>query len=292
MMRKLFLVFMLVCSAACSQKKTGEKISPVFETGKKLAEATDKQLWEASGLASSANNPGMLWTLNDSGNGAEVFLIDEELNIRLTCRLKGMVNRDWEDIALGPGPEAGKNYLYIAEIGDNMAIFQYKHIYRFEEPTASKQTLLTIEKFDAITFQLPDRKKDMEALMINPLTKNLYVVSKREEPVYLYELKYPHLTTDTLTATRLISLPLTQIVAADFSPSGQELLMKNYENVYYWNIGTSNLLDALKENPLMVQYEQEPQGESITFSRDGSGFYTISEHVKGKKSYLYFYPRK
>jgi hypothetical protein len=128
--------------------------------------------------------------------------------------------------------------------------------------------------------------------MINPLTKNLYVISKREEPVYLYELKYPYSTSDTLTATRLGALPFTQIVAADFSVDGKELLIKNYRNVFYWNIGSRDLMEALKEPPFIVQYREEPQGESITFSRDGSGFYTISERVKGEKSYLYFYPRK
>jgi hypothetical protein len=118
------------------------------------------------------------------------------------------------------------------------------------------------------------------------------VISKREEPVYVYELKYPYATNDTLTASRLMALPLTQIVAADFSADGQKLLMKNYRNVFYWNIGSRDLMEALRESPLIVQYKEEPQGESVTFARDGSGFYTISERVKGEKSYLYFYPRK
>jgi hypothetical protein len=128
--------------------------------------------------------------------------------------------------------------------------------------------------------------------MVNPITKNLYVISKREEPVYVYELKYPYSTRDTLTATKLVSLPFTQIVAADFSADGKALVMKNYRRVFYWDIGSRSLAEVLKEEPQFINYREEPQGESITFSRDGSGFYTISEMVKGTKSYLYFYPRK
>lgn len=291
-MRTAFFILMLIAPAACSQKKSEKANSDIFQTGKQLAEVTNKKLREASGLAASANNPGLLWTLNDSGNKAEVYLVDEKLDIRITCKLKGIINRDWEDLTVGPGPEEGKNYLYVGEIGDNMAMFPYKHIYRFEEPTAATATEIIIDKFDTITFQLPDAKKDTESLLINPINKNLYVISKREEPVYVYELTYPYTTTDTLTAVKVTALPLTHIVAGGFSSDGKELLIKNYRNVYYWKIGSRTLTETLKEPPMIVQYKPEPQGESITFSRDGSGFYTISEVVKGENSYLYFYPRK
>jgi hypothetical protein len=292
-MRAILLVLVLVASVACSQKKSTQGTSDIFLEGKRLAEVTDKRLEEASGLAASANNPGLLWTLNDSGNKAEIFLIDEKTEIRLTCVLKNILNRDWEDVAVGPGPENGKNYLYVADIGDNLAMFPYKRVYRFEEPVVSGNTQITIENFDTITFRLPGEEiKDTESLMINPVDRNLYVVSKREEPVYVYELKYPYATQDTLTATKLISLPFTQIVAADFSADGKSLLMKNYRQVFYWEIGSRELSEALKDRPQFINYKEEPQGEAITFSRDGSGFYTISEMVKGTKSYLYYYPRK
>jgi hypothetical protein len=292
-MRRLFLLLMLSGTVACSQKKGKASDSDIFLEGKKLAELTNKKLEEASGLAASSNNPGLLWTHNDSGNRAEIFLIDEKLDIKLTCTLDKILNRDWEDIAVGPGPEPGKNYVYVADIGDNMAIFPYKMIYRFEEPKLSKgMTELTIKEFDRVVFQV-DVKKDTESLMIDPRTKNLYVVSKREKPVYVYELKFPYSTTDTLTAQKIGSIPFGQVVAADFSADGKEVLMKNYNNVFYWKLdGKESLEAALKRNPAVVNYVEEPQGESVTFARDGSGFYTVSEKIKGEKSFLFFYPRK
>ena len=293
-MRNIIPFFLiLISTAACSQKKSEKIDSTIFLKGKELSEVKDSRLHEASGLAASANNPGLLWTHNDSGNDAEVFLIDEKMNIRLICKLKGINNRDWEDIAVGPGPEKDKNYIYVGEIGDNMAMYQYKNIYRFEEPVLSgNKRELTISKFDTITFQLEDGKKDTEALMVDPATKSIYIISKREQPVYLYELKDPHNTKDTLTAVKVVPLPFTQIVAADFSADGKDILMKNYRNVYYWKMQGKSVDQALKERPYIVEYTEEPQGEAITFARDGSGFYTISEKVKDDKSYLYFYPRK
>jgi hypothetical protein len=152
---------------------------------------------------------------------------------------------------------------------------------------------VTISDFETITFRLADKIKDTESLMIDPNTKNLYVVSKRENPVYVYELKYPYAAGDTLTASKMVSLPFTQIVAADFNSSRGDVVMKNYGHIYYWeNTNGADLMTLLKNAPQEVPYEQEPQGESVTWARDGSGFYTLSEKKGKAQPYLYFYTFK
>lgn len=291
-MGKFFFFFILITTTSCSQNKAPGN-SSTFLAGKQLAELTNDRLLEPSGLAASANNPGLLWTHNDSGNPAEIFLVDEKLDIKLVCTLQGATNRDWEDIAVGPGPKPGKNYIYVGEIGDNFAVYPYKAIYRFEEPKmkAGVKEIL-ISSFEKIIFKLEDGKKDTEALLVHPQTKNIYIISKREQPVHLYELKYPYSTGDTLIATKLISLPFTMIVAGDFSADGKEVLIKNYQQIFYWYLDKKPLTETLQKEPKIITYKPEPQGEAITFARDGSGFFTLSEKVKEEKSYLYFYPRK
>lgn len=292
-MRILFLLlgFLIV---SCQKNNGQDKANSPFAAGERLAELTGEQLLEPSGLAASVKNPEMLWTHNDSGNGAEVFLIDRKLNIRMVCVLRGVRNRDWEDIAVGPGPKAGKTYVYVGEIGDNMAQYPFKHIYRFEEPVFKNgETKILIKDVDVLTFSLPDGKKDTESLMVHPVTGALYIVSKREEPVVVYTLKGGFVSGDTLTAEPVARLPHTQIVAADFSPDGKAILMKTYKEVLFWNADENKPVgETLKTAATKVNYTEEPQGESIAFARDGSGFFTISEQVKGAKSYLYFYPRK
>jgi hypothetical protein len=294
MTHRLLSTLILAAFTACSNVKTEKTNGYKFSKGEPLAELREKRLEEVSGLAASITNKGLLWTHNDSFNAAQIFLIDEDLDIKLTCELAGIENRDWEDITVGPGPEAGKNYIYLGEIGDNLAQYPYKVIYRFEEPVLAGNTeRIVINKFDKIFFKLPDGKKDTEALSINPQSKNLYVISKREEPVHVYELKYPQSTSDTTIATDLMTLPFKQIVAADFSADGKELLMKSYKKIYYFPIETSKpIAESLKAQAKELPYDEEPQGESITFARDGSGFYTISEKNEGKKSYLLFYKRQ
>lgn len=294
-MINLQLLFAILFIAACSPKgKTALESETKFRKGIKLAELKVKKLDELSGLAASINNPGLLWTQNDSGNGAEIFLIDQKLNLKQTYSLKGIENRDWEDIAVGPGPDSTKNYIYIAEIGDNDASFQLKYIYRFEEPVwHQEEKKIKITVFDTITFQLPDGIKDLETLLIDPNTKDLIVISKRERPVYVYQIKYPYSIRGTITASKVGPLQLTQITGGDVSPDGSEVLLKNYKHIYYWH-STAEIpvVDLLKAMPREIPYEEEPQGESIAWARDNSGFYTISEKVQGKKSFLYFYERE
>lgn len=235
----------------------------------------------------------MLWTHNDSGNPPVVYLVDEHLNIMLSCRLKGATNRDWEDIAVGPGPVEGKSYVYVADIGDNTGSHGLKYIYRFEEPPLSvEKKEVTISAFDTIVFQLQDGKKDTEAIMLDPTTDDLYIISKREQPVHVYKLDYPFATQDTLTARNVISLPLTQIVAAGISTDGKQIVMKNYDHIYYWNRNGEALTDVLRRKPEALIYREEPQGEAIAFNRNGTGFYTLSETLLGEKIFLYFYKKR
>ena len=289
-MKKIAFALLILGCTACSKNPVGAQ-AELFTFGEPLAEANKKNLDEASGLAASINTPGDLWTLNDSGNGAEIFLIDQKADIKLVCRLKGIKNRDWEDIAVGPGPE-GKSFIYVADIGDNSAQYPLKYIYRFEEPTLTPGIEeIEISAIDQITFKLPDTQKDTECLLLDPNTKDLYVVSKREMPVFLYQLKYPYSTKDTLTAIQLTSIPVSNVSAGSISADGKEVLLKNYEYVFYWKINGS-IEETLKETPTRLPYKPEPQGEAIAWARDGSGFFTISETVIGKRSYLFFYKRK
>ena len=290
--RPVYVLIALISLFGCSRIRVKNPTND-FLAAKRIVKLTDKRLEEVSGAASSVKNKGKLWVHNDSGNGAEVFLVDTKLNILLTCNL-GIDNRDWEDIAVGPGPERGKSYIYVGEIGDNNAKNQLKYIYRFEEPTWSEgQSSIEITDFDTIVFQLSDKRKDCETLLLDPNSKDLFIISKREEPVWMYKLPFPQSTTDTLTAEKLFSLPFTQIVAGDVSGDGNRILLKNYEHIYYWKTDkTTSLEELLRKKPFEIPYEIEPQGEAIAWARDISGFYTLSEINMGKDSFLYFYETK
>ena len=85
----------------------------------KLATIADSAINESSGLVASRTNSGAYWTHNDSGGGPFIYALDTNGETLGTFRVNGATNRDWEDIAAGPGPQHGRSYLYIGDIGDN-----------------------------------------------------------------------------------------------------------------------------------------------------------------------------
>jgi hypothetical protein len=282
-MRYWFVSLLILCG--CSNNVGTSKL---FSGGKILG-VVDKKLEEASGLVASVANPGYFWSHNDSGNPAEVFLIDDKAEIVMTCTLAGIKNRDWEDLAIAI--ESDTSYLYVGDIGDNEARFPYKVIYRFVEPVLTTDKFL-IKDFDTLVFKLDDGVRDTEALMIDPLTNSMFIVSKREQKNRLYEISKPFHTTDTTLAEFKEELPLSWIVAADISADGTEVLMKDYDNIFYWKrAGSESIPELLKTKPTILKYEREPQGEAIAWNRDGSGFYTLSETAKGIKGRLFYYER-
>lgn len=260
----------------------------------------DLAIDEASGLVASHMNPGSLWTHNDSGGDPVVYLISDRGATQAAYRLMGAKSRDWEDIAAGPGPEEGKTYLYVGDIGDNNAQYAVKTVYRFMEPLAADSLSdNVIRQVDALRFVYPDGPRDAETLLLDPFSKDLYVLSKRDQFVHVYRAAFPQNTETIDTLELLGQLPrqqvgiLEQLVGGDISPDGKEVLLKSYVQVFYWRRadGQTSLVDLLETKPQVLPYQPEPQGEAIGFAADGSGYYTLSEEQSGMEPRLYFYPR-
>lgn len=286
---KKFLIILLMglCLFSCSGQKAN---SDLFTKGKSVGVVSIK-IAEASGLQSSIKNQGYLWTLNDSGNPAEIYLLNDKGEIVMTCILPFINNRDWEEIFIGPGPKTGAPYLYIADIGDNEAKYPYKILYRLEEPIFDQEQVI-IEDVDTLIFSLPDQVRDSETMFFDSLSSTIYLISKREHQVKLYELKYPF-EKDTLVAAFKVDLPFRNIVAADLSHFDNEFMMKSYEEVYYWKRKSNEpLTELLQRKPIKIGYEPEAQGESIAWKFDGSGFYTLSETTTHSRGELIYYQRK
>ena len=290
MNRIFFVGFILFLGCGRPSQKV-EIRDDLFTEGETLGKV-GKRLVEASGLVASVNNIDHYWSHNDSGNPPEIFLIDQQANIKLICRMKGIKNRDWEDIAIGAGPKEGVTYVYIGDIGDNRAEYPVKFIYRFEEPVLAGKAELTISDYDTLMVKLPDGVRDSEALMIDPISNDMILVSKREDSVRVYQLNYLD-QNDTLLAQRIAILPLHNINAADISVNGKEILMKDYDRIYYWRReSTESLGELLIRKPILLSYKNGPQDEAIAWKRDGSGFFTLGETVNGNGGNLVLHKRK
>jgi Secretion system C-terminal sorting domain len=276
-------------------------------------EVENDDIDEASGIVASYKNSGILWTHNDSGGESRIFAIDANGINRGIYDLNGAENRDWEDIAIGPGPVDKLSYLYIGDIGDNNAEYNKKYIYRIIEPTVSasqNDTFEIVQDVSVITFTYPDGKRDAETVMIDPLTKDLYILGKRDSQVRLYKLPFPQSTTISFEAELSAELtfpndpesetPNNYLTSGDISLDGTEIIVKSYSNVYYWTKESgSTIAQTMLLSPSILPYSVEPQGEAICWSNDANnGYFTLSEEqisfngtIYTFPAQLYYYPR-
>jgi hypothetical protein len=258
---------------------------------------------EASGIAASRKNIDVLWTHNDSGGRSRIYALNTQGKHLGVYNISGIIAaNDWEDIAVGPGPVTGEQYIFIGDIGDNYAVRNLKYIHRVLEPKVSSiQTAIetTLSDVETITFEYPDGNRDAETVMVDPLTKDIYVVSKRETHVRVYRIPYPQSTAKTITVDHVATLdlsggenpPQSWTVGGDISNSGREILMKTRSTIYYWSKKSGqDLWEALNHSPITVPYIEEPHGEAVTWAYDTRGYYTVSEETAGP-AHLYFYPR-
>lgn len=270
-----------------------------FQAGQSLGTVKDASLDEISGIAMSrVNTLGYAWVHEDSGGPNKVFLLNQTGTTQASYTLSGILNRDWEDIAIGPGPSAGVNYIYLAEIGDNLKIFSNYYIYRFPEPNIAGKTLPyngTISGINKIQFKYPDKKpRNAETLMVDPLTKDLYIVSKESSGnANVYKMAYPQSTSSVNTLTLLGSISVVTAVGGDISADGSEILIKNIGSVYYWKKTSANqsIWSLLQTAKTTLTYTAEPQGEAIAWAKNGTGYYTTSEKANNVTPVIYFYKR-
>ncbi|MBO0950984.1 PE-PGRS family protein [Fibrella forsythiae] len=288
MHRFLVASFLSISLLAC-QNPT---VTPVqFSTEPTMTTIDADQINEASGIADSRSMPGTLWVEQDGGSPAELALLGYDGHIQGKLAIPNATNRDWEDLTIGPGPQATVNYLYIAETGDNNGQYGNYAIYRLPEPKNLTDAVGPVEK---INFKYPDGARDAETLLIDPQTRDLYVVSKRETKVHLYRLAYPQSTTSVITAELLGELPYTYVTGGAFSPDGSEVVIRTYTNIFYWSrksgqsVADAMQLTAARDLP----YRLEPQGEAICFDRQNKGYFTLSEKANGVNPTLNYYLRK
>jgi hypothetical protein len=254
---------------------------------------TNADLEEMSGLAASLQHKDVLWVINDGGNGEKLIAMDTNARRIATFNLKGVKNIDWEDLA--SFTLEGKNYVLIADTGDNGGIRKTLQIYVFEEPKELKegQTLELAWSFD---FKWPDGARDCEAVAVDALRGEILLIPKKRVPPELFRLPLMPNTTNVI-ATKIGELPgvtqpdaneleknpvygryRSQITAADLSPNGRVLMALSYHSVFFYiRDANGSWTNALTSKPYHFAFPWLPQAEAISFNREGSAIYIGSE---------------
>jgi hypothetical protein len=267
-----------------------QRIDSLFLAGIPQGKLTNPLLEEVSGLVTSQRYPNRLYVHTDSGGESAVFVLDTLGNELGRLELTGLKNRDWEDIAIGPGPN-GTFYIYIAEIGDNEAKHEEIYLYRFAEPELLQA--IPSDAIDQVKLQFPGGPKDAETLLADPITGSLFLVSKREPKNALYQVPAMAFEKGSATLEKVHEFDFNSSVGGDISKDGSQILIKTYLAVFYWKrTEKQSLVEALKVAPMRLPYVPEPQGEAIGFNFKGDSYFTLSEKRNGVTPTLYRYPKK
>ncbi len=264
-----------------------------FSNTKDIGVLANIEIDEASGMVASYRNPGNFWVINDSKDLNRMFLVDESGHGKAEFSLLGLQNRDWE--AMGRWQNrTGQTYLYVADIGDNFAQNPTYRVHRFLEPSLKLTDPLrrVIKHSQTVEFTLPDGARDMECMLIDQITGDLYFISKREDrkrlyflpsetfaskgvqsAQFLYELNFSIPTSDLSLLKQLYFITDGSEASAD-----KEIMMRNYLGIFYRKKQKhERSADALRREPRIVPSILEPQGEALAFDGRNQGYATISE---------------
>jgi hypothetical protein len=231
-----------------------------------------RELSEGSGIAASRSYPGVLWAHNDSGASVLVGL-DEHGTVVAQVRVPGAQVDDWEDIAVGPCPRG--SCIYIGDIGDNNGTRRQVTIYRVPEPAPSATTTEPAEAFHA---RYPDGPLDAESLFVTA-SSEIFVVTKGDPgPIALYRL--PALAGGKVLQLERAGAPAAggksnasdRPTAADISADGRWVAVRTSDYVAFFaakDFVAGRWNEAFRAD---VRELREPQGEGVTFGRDGAVF--------------------
>ena len=279
---------------ASPASRSANRAASTYDSPVHLADLEYQPIKESSGIAASRRNPNLLWTHNDSGDGPFIYAFDRRGKHRGVWRVRGAAAVDWEDMAIGPGPDRGKSYLYLGDIGNNSKTREEMIVYRVVEPlissadsSSSQQNPRITQRADVIRFRYPDGKHNSEALLVHPFTADLYIVTKVSgEAAGVYKAKAPlsksSVTLEPVGEIRFPNALVGVITGGDISPDGRRIILCDYLEAFELVLSDKpgSAFDTIWKQPLNpVNLGARQQGEAVCYSADGMALFATSEQL-------------
>lgn len=224
----------------------------------------------------------LIWAVSDSHNSATVFGFNAETqNIAQTISLKGITNKDWEDLATDP-----EGNLYIGDFGNNNNKRKHLAIYKVPALTGDGQQrtvhTTTFEYEDQTKF--PPKKKhrnfDVESFIY--LNNHFYLFTRNRSSnfdgtVKLYKIPATeghHIAKVISTYKTCDSKSNCQVTSAtiDFK-TGTVVLLSNSK---IWVLKDYKKDDFFSGSITQIDFEHSSQKESICY-KDENTLYIADE---------------
>lgn len=294
----------------CLSYSAGVAVSD--ETKAKSADTIDAMgniehhdLDEASGLAFSTKNQGIIWSHNDSGNDPVIYSMSESGRNMGCFLVEESDNLDWEDMA--SFKRQGLSYLMLADTGDNLELRGEYSLNIIQEPDIKKEDdnskcEKAIKPEKIIRFTFPDGSHDCEASAYDPFSDSFLLVSKRTSPPVLYEVPFSSLSEGVVTARKICEVNLTpnpseseknikipektmKVTGMDISRDGLSMVILTYGDAFLFK--KKSLKDSWKSSVsappkriTLLNYKDKrlTQREAVCFTPDAKSIFVTTEN--------------
>jgi hypothetical protein len=216
---------------------------------------------ESSSLVVSQTHPGLVYTANDSGGSATVYVLDASTGDLVgETSIAGVDPVDIE--AMTPGPDRS---LIVADIGDNDNERPYVTVYRIDQPGRGTQTVTA----DSVRLTYSNGPHNAESAVYDDEAGRLFVVSKQFAGAHLYRSP-----SDLFAHRQVVMRPIAQapLLSTDAAllPGGDVAVIRTYFAAYFYTFPGWRQL-AERELP------DQPQGESMGVPAGGDTIWIGSE---------------
>jgi hypothetical protein len=231
---------------------------------KKLFTIDDSRIDESSDLARSGTHDDIWWTSNDSGDTARIFALDKTGQVQAEVRFDADV-RDVEAIGIGTNKR-----IYVGDIGDNLSNQETVTVYSLPEPEELQDQRVRAR---AYKFKYPDGPHNAEALLVNPQTNRLYIVTKEAPTGAIYAAPTPDemSRTDVNDLEKLGTAPGI-VTDGTFTPDGRRVLLRSVNSltVLSWPAMKQLATTSLPfQNLVGESLAMGPDDDSVIFGSEG-----------------------
>jgi hypothetical protein len=219
------------------------------------------EITESSSLVVSTTHPHLVYTANDSGDSATVYVLDSR-----TGELVGrtdLLGVDAIDIEALAGGTDGS--LVVADIGDNAEVRDHVTIYRIPQPAVGDHSVTP----DAVSLTYNRGPRDAEGALYDAESGRVFIISKEYAAAHIYASPR-HVFTRTAAVLRPVADAPGIATDATFLPGGDVAVIRTYLGVTYYEYPSWTELTS-KALPL------QQQGESVAAPEDGTVIWVGSE---------------
>ncbi|MEW2378735.1 hypothetical protein AB0883_21905 [Micromonospora sp. NPDC047812] len=242
--------------------------------GTPVCEVRGGRLSEISGMVATDDGFVMVNDGADDEARRRIFFLDDRCSVVRTVSYPSRP-RDTEDLAVG-----ADGTVWVADIGDNDRSRQTIAVWKLP-PGADRPVLYRMA--------YPDGPHDAEALLVTGDDRPV-VVTKYSANLYAPSGALRAGTTAPLVKVGQVRLPAsatsnpfgalgrTAVTGAATAPDGRRIVLRTYADAYEFDVTDGDVVTALTGGtPRIIALPDEPQGESVTYSRDGRSLLTVSE---------------